>query len=329
MEKSKKKNSKMCDILKIVIIIFTISVLTMNVAQAGKPDCKRGCPPPAIVSYEPLNLTIYDNPPATETFSITVNQTVDVTWFFDGAVHKTDNSVNASSDIIDTNLTGVHNVTAVAQNEYGLSVSQTWTWNVYPPPQIVYSEPEETILNDTEPASRNFFIILDQDTNATWCHQRPSPYPPLCWPPTFIPAGARWGPNNLTTDWNIGTNIVTITASNNNGTVSKSWTWIVNYDPLLHPAPNITAYYPQTPQNVTAPRDITFGVATDVAVDVTWCMNGNCDPIKREAWACMNYNYCMRTYTFNTPGTQIIVANVSTREQIPVYSNQTWIVNVS
>ena len=82
-------------------------------------------PPPVIVSYTPSS-PVYDTEGATRTFSITIDQTVDVEWQLDGVVVKPDAGVTESSYTSTAKL-GTWNVTAIASNANGTDMQQ-WDW---------------------------------------------------------------------------------------------------------------------------------------------------------------------------------------------------------
>ncbi|VVB94423.1 Carboxypeptidase regulatory-like domain protein [uncultured archaeon] len=110
--------------------------------------------PPKITSFSPAT-PLSDDAPATETFSIVVNQVVDtVTWFLDGNLQKTENSVSASNFAVTTSVPILHNVTAVAQRTGDGSAMQKWDWTVI------------------APAAKNFnisgFKINDTNGNGVW-----------------------------------------------------------------------------------------------------------------------------------------------------------------
>ncbi len=87
--------------------------------------------PPKIVSFSPATPVSNTTTPATQTFSIVVNQVVNtVTWFLDGIAQKTDTSVSASNFAATTSVPVLHNVTAVAQKTGDGSAMQKWDWNV-------------------------------------------------------------------------------------------------------------------------------------------------------------------------------------------------------
>lgn len=99
---------------------FTSATATFTITSAGSP--------PAIISFAPSTPVKNDIAPATRTFNVTVNQIVNITWYVNGAVNKTDLFVTASNDTI-TASSGAHNVTAVASNNNGTAI-QRWDWNV-------------------------------------------------------------------------------------------------------------------------------------------------------------------------------------------------------
>ena len=88
-------------------------------------------PPPDITSYSP-ETPVSDEPNATRTFNITVDQTVNVTWLINGTiVQDTNTSVTTASYTNTSAAAGVWNVSAVANNANGTDM-QTWIWNVAP-----------------------------------------------------------------------------------------------------------------------------------------------------------------------------------------------------
>ncbi|MCK4811616.1 MAG: dockerin type I repeat-containing protein, partial [Methanosarcinales archaeon] len=84
-----------------------------------------------ITSYSP-ETPVSDEPNATRTFNITVDQTVNVTWYINGTiVQDTNTSVTTASYTNTSAAAGVWNVSAVANNANGTDI-QTWIWNVAP-----------------------------------------------------------------------------------------------------------------------------------------------------------------------------------------------------
>jgi PGF-CTERM protein len=83
---------------------------------------------------------------ATQTFNITIDQTVNVTWYINGTnVQDTNTSVTAASYTNTSAEIGVWNVSAVAGNANGTDM-QTWVWNVageITPPAITIDAPTQ------------------------------------------------------------------------------------------------------------------------------------------------------------------------------------------
>ncbi len=85
-------------------------------------------PSPSIVSFAPPT-PVNDPAGTTRTFSITTNQTVNVTWYINGTSVKTDTSTVSAGYTNTSSVLGVWNVSAVARNPNG-TVSQQWLWSV-------------------------------------------------------------------------------------------------------------------------------------------------------------------------------------------------------
>ena len=85
--------------------------------------------PPAITSFTPAS-PVSDTEEATRMFSITLDQTVNVTWLINGTiVQDTNTSVTTASYTNTSAALGVYNVSAVASNANGTDM-QTWVWTI-------------------------------------------------------------------------------------------------------------------------------------------------------------------------------------------------------
>ena len=85
-------------------------------------------PAPDITSFappSPVNDLVYN----WRTFNVTVDQTVNVSWYLNGSLLFTNESVRDASCRIHADAVGVHNVSAIASNANGTDM-QTWIWNV-------------------------------------------------------------------------------------------------------------------------------------------------------------------------------------------------------
>ncbi|MFZ2411194.1 MAG: putative Ig domain-containing protein, partial [Candidatus Methanoperedens sp.] len=117
---------------------------------------------PSITSFAPTS-PVSNTAGSSRTFNITVNQTVNVTWYINGTLNKSDTGVTDSSYTNTSVALGVWNVTAAANNANG-AVSQQWIWNVTEAPTGVPSitsfAPTSPVSN-TAGSSRTFNITVN------------------------------------------------------------------------------------------------------------------------------------------------------------------------
>ena len=83
---------------------------------------------PNITSFAPLS-PVNDTVCNGRTFNITVNQTVNVSWYVNGSLLSTNQSVTEANYTLHADVVRVLNVTAIAANNNGTD-KQTWIWNV-------------------------------------------------------------------------------------------------------------------------------------------------------------------------------------------------------
>ena len=84
---------------------------------------------PNITSYAP-ETPVNDTVCTWRTFNVTVDQTVNVTWYLNGTAQVPENeSVTNAKCTLYAEVVGEHNVTAVAENAKGKDM-QVWVWNV-------------------------------------------------------------------------------------------------------------------------------------------------------------------------------------------------------
>jgi hypothetical protein len=88
-----------------------------------------------ITSFTPPS-PFYDVENATRTFSITINQVVNVTWLINGTEVQANKSTTDASYTNTSAIAGIWNVSAIASNENG-TVMQPWTWHVTPPISVL------------------------------------------------------------------------------------------------------------------------------------------------------------------------------------------------
>ena len=127
--------------------------------------------PPNITSFappSPVNDTICN----WSTFSVTVNQTINVSWYLNDSFLFTNESVTEANCTLHAEVVGEHNVSAIASNSNGTDM-QTWVWNVTSavvvgPPNITALSPVEAEVSDTEGAYRTFSVTVNQTVNVRW-----------------------------------------------------------------------------------------------------------------------------------------------------------------
>jgi len=160
---------------------------------------------------------------ANRAFNITVDQTVNVTWYINGTQIQFNESVIDAAYTNTSASEGTWIVNATATDPNG-TVSKEWLWTVNPilisPPSITYSNPLSSV-SDISGANRAFNITVDQTVNVTWYINGTQ----VQFNESVIDAAYT------NTSASEGTWIVNATATNPNGTVSKEWLWTVN--PIL------------------------------------------------------------------------------------------------
>jgi parallel beta-helix repeat protein len=104
--------------------------------------------PPNITSYAPES-PVSNIAGATQTFNITIDQIVNVTWYINGTnVQDTNASVTAAYYTNTSAEIGVWNVSAVAGNANGTAM-QEWVWNVTAAPQTCNCTCGDICVNTT------------------------------------------------------------------------------------------------------------------------------------------------------------------------------------
>ena len=218
---------------------------------------------PVITGFAPSSPVI-DIVGATRTFNITVNQTVNVTWYVNGTQAQTNTSVtNAGYTNASAGL-GVWNVTATAANSNGV-VSQVWIWNVTAAPSgapNITSFAPSSPVNDIVGVTRIFNITVNQTVNVTWYINGTQAQTNIS-----VTDASYTNTSAVLGVWNISAN-----AANSNGVVSQAWIWNVTAAPTG--TPNITSFAPASPVNDIVGATRTFNIIVNQIVNITWYING-------------------------------------------------------
>lgn len=218
-------------------------------------------PSPTLDNNDPAqSFSSYDG--ISQTFSIVVDQNVDVEWFLDGNSEAT--STEGPGTLQYTNISPVigndYNVTVFVNNPNG-SDSYEWTWDVVPipAPSITRDPPG----NPTSEVNQNmeFSITIDQPVNITWLINGTS---------------VKTETLQTSSDYDnstapIGTYNVTVNVENVNGTDSTTWIWTVTPAPVI-----FTTIEPASsnPTNLTG-ETINFEVEVNQGCEIEWFIDGD------------------------------------------------------
>jgi len=85
---------------------------------------------PEITSFAPPS-PVNDKVCNWRAFNVTIDQTVNVSWYLNGSLLFTNETVREAWCMLHANVTGQHIVSAIAANQNGMDV-QNWVWNVAP-----------------------------------------------------------------------------------------------------------------------------------------------------------------------------------------------------
>ena len=115
--------------------------------------------PPNITSFAPPS-PVNDTVCTWRNFNVTVNQTVNVSWYLNKSFRFKNESVKEANYTLHAEIVGEHNVSAVAENANGTDM-QTWVWNVKSapdttPPIITFVPP--TPANNSEVNVNHVFV---------------------------------------------------------------------------------------------------------------------------------------------------------------------------
>lgn len=221
--------------------------------------------PPSITSSSPVGATATNSPlDASRSFSVTVDQSVDVNWTLNGTSVRTA-SIGAGGTDVYTNSTlksGTWNITATVNNSNG-TATRTWTWIIYSSPNVTQCTPGGSPCPNnfsffTSPTATVFGVTSDQAVNATW-RINGSVVQTNSTPATIV--------NYTNTSPVAGTWNITVVVNNTNGTDNQTWLWTV------FGAPTITDFQPSTPASNAANASRSFNLTADQTATVEWRIN--------------------------------------------------------
>jgi uncharacterized repeat protein (TIGR01451 family) len=130
---------------------------TVFVAPAQPPNITSSAPP------SPVNDTVCN----WRTFNVTVDQTVNVSWYLNSTLRRTNVSTKEANYTLHAEVVGEHNVSAMASNENGTDM-QTWVWNVSAAPVPVLEINKTGVPDPVSPGGAlSYTIAVNNAGNAT------------------------------------------------------------------------------------------------------------------------------------------------------------------
>jgi len=215
---------------------------------------------PNITSRVPDSDTVETPNGTSEDFEIDFNQTVNVTWYLNEIQQGSPEiGQTTSSSFSNSSPEGEYNVTVKIENPNGTD-SRKWTWSVIsiPPPEIKNPVPEdqspETILGSI----RRFEIDISQYADVVW----------------FLNGTKIKNETNVDTSFyqnesvGLGTYIVNVNVTNDNGTANFTWKWTV-----IPKSVEISEPSPSKDKSTLVDESINFSIEINQICEVEWYIN--------------------------------------------------------
>ena len=204
---------------------FSVFAPLGNVTGAKAPNITSFAPP------SPVNDTIC----TWRTFNVTVNQTVNVSWYLNESFLFKNESVKEANYTLHAEFVGDNNVSAVASNANGTDM-QTWIWNVTaapaPAPPNITSFAPPSPVNDTICTWRTFNVTVNQTVNVSWYLNESFQFKNMSVTEANYTFHAEY----------VGKHNVSAVAENQNGKDMQIWDWNVTEAPEPSiPVPDFSA----------------------------------------------------------------------------------------
>ncbi|MDA0524072.1 S-layer protein domain-containing protein [Methanococcoides alaskense] len=247
-------------------------------------------PAPLITSNDP-SLTFSNNVGDSQTFTIDIDQTVDVNWLLDGNLVSSNSSVITSSYTNNSAESGIYNLTAFVTNANGTDQA-IWDWTVdTAAPEITSNDPSLTFSNNVGD-SQIFTIDIDQTVDVNWLLDG-----------NLVSSNSSVTTSSYTNNSaEIGTYNLTAFVTNANGTDQAIWDWTVS----AIPGPQITSFDPSDLSFESIEGTLQeFSIEIDQVCDVTWYVDGG-SPVTESSVTSSFYNI-----TNPSTGTYNVSVNVS------------------
>ena len=264
--------------------IYTVNITWMNTTTGlgGQNNTEKitvsSVGAPNITSFVPLS-PVCNNETESRTFTIEINQTVNVSWQINGSVVQTNTSVTESSYTNTSASVGTWNVSAIVSNANGADM-HTWIWIVTPvTPSLLPATPfllcgRVFYANNSE-CNNPLINVTNLNTGEKWQAETNATYnyyQLVLASGTELNASEILRFNVTSPDENQSNSIehtVTLNELNNGGLFNFN---ISLKSPL---APTIISYAPSTHVSNNESESRTFNITIDQAVNVSWSINGS------------------------------------------------------
>ncbi len=244
---------------------FILLILTL-LSASGSAYFYSNASNPYITGFAPpapVNDIVY----AIRDFNITINQSVNVTWYINGTEVFNETDVTNSSYTNESAALGTWNVTAIAENANGTD-SKTWDWNVTMPPLSPSGAPgiiswgnnktndESLSLTTNISESISFNVTANQSVNVTWYINGTEVFNE-----TDVTNSSYTNESAALGTWN-----VTAIAENEGGSAVQTWYWNVELQKIIY-AWNFSKSVSWTSQNYSLFCCTEFGNVFNVSTD--------------------------------------------------------------
>jgi iron complex transport system substrate-binding protein len=147
-----------------------------NVCVVGNRDSEEE--KPIITAWEPVEARVNNAEGESRTFSVYIDQPVDIVWQINGTEVQTDEDVTEASYTNTSAVLGTWNVSAIATNiETGLSGIHTWVWNVTPALATTAPTPSVNITTTPSPTPSLIPTLTPTPTLVIISTSTPTPTP--------------------------------------------------------------------------------------------------------------------------------------------------------
>jgi S-layer protein (TIGR01567 family) len=235
-----------------------------------------------------------------QVFSLSINETSNVTWFLNGVLFEINESVTTAEYSNNSASAGVYNITAVAQNGNGTSTPYTWTWTVNNASvSIIDFSPSDTAPESKTGDTVEFNITLNQEATIRWLINGAE---------MESATGSSDSYSNNTAV--AGTYNVTAIASNVNGSDQQIWDWTVTN--ATNELVAITDFNPtDTTPDSTTEETVEFNITLNQEAAIRWLING----VEMESATGSSDSYSNNTAVAGTYNVTAIASNVNGSDQ--------------